>query len=102
MKKTIISYHFETSEVLKDIANNQLQKLSTMFSRITSYSLAMGDHPDPDFPQSAELIVHIPQKSLTAKSEKATYKKAVHDVVENMKRQPKHNKEKNYITNFSF
>ena len=47
----------------------------------------MEDHPDPNYPQSAELIVHIPQKFNGRKSAKNTYEKAIHDVVENMKRQ---------------
>lgn len=94
MKTTITSRHFEASDQLKDFANEHLQRLSRVFDRITSCSLVMEEHPDPDFPQSAELIVHIPQKSLTAKSAKTTYEKAVHDVVENMKRQLKRYKEK--------
>lgn len=94
MKTTITSRHFEASEQLKDFANDHLQKLSTVFNRITSCSLVMEDHPDPDYSQSAELIVHIPQKSLTAKSAKNTYEKAIHDVVDNMKRQLKRYKEK--------
>ena len=94
MKTTITSRHFEASEQLKDFADTRLQKLTTVFDRITSCSLVMEEHPDPDYPQSAELIVHIPQKSLTAKSTNSTYEKAVHDVVENMKRQLKRYKEK--------
>ena len=94
MKKIITSRHFDASEQLKDFANDHLQKLPTVFNRITSCYLVMEEYPDPNFPQSAELIVSIPQKSLTAKSAKATYEKAVHDVVENMKRQLKRYKEK--------
>jgi ribosomal subunit interface protein len=94
MKTTITSRHFEASEQLKDFANEHLLRLSRVFDRITSCALVMEEYPDPDFPQSVELIVHIPQKSLTAKSAKNTYEKAIHDVVENMKRQLKRYKEK--------
>ena len=89
MKKIITSRHFEASEQLKVFANDYLQKLTTVFNRITSCYLVLEEDPDHDFPQSAKLIVHIPKKSLNAKSAKATYEKAVHDVVENMKRQLK-------------
>ena len=67
MKKIITSRHFDASEQLKDFANDHLQKLPTVFSRITSCYLVMEEYPDPNFPQSAELIVNIPQKKPNCK-----------------------------------
>jgi ribosomal subunit interface protein len=94
MKKNITSRHFEASDQLKDFAHEQMDKLTHIFDRITSCSLIMEKHPDHDNPQGTELVVHIPQKSLTATSNKETYEQAIHDAVENMKRQLRRYKEK--------
>ena len=94
MKKTITSRHFEASDQLKDFAHEHMEKLTHIFDRITSCSLIMQEHPDPDKSQSAELVVQIPQKSLTATSNKETYEQAIHDSIENMKRQLRRYKEK--------
>ena len=63
MKKIITFRHFEASEQLKVFANDHLQKITTVFNRITSCYLVLEEDPDPDFPQSVELIVHIPKKA---------------------------------------
>ena len=92
MKKIITSRHFEASEQLKDFANDHLQKLVTVFNRITSCYLVVNIQTLTFLNQ--QNLLYTFHKSLTAKSAKATYEKAIHDVVENMKRQLKRYKEK--------
>ncbi len=96
MNVTFTARHFEASQNLKNYAQDSVQKLTQYFDRIVSCSIVLAPNADNNAPQKAELIVKIPNKTLTAEVSAEVYEKAISEAVDNLSRQLKRYKEKKF------
>ena len=88
--------HFDASTNLKTYSEDAVTKLQQFYDRIVSCSIVLEPHADNDNPQQAEIIIQIPNKTLTATEIAPKYEQAVLAAVENLSRQLKRYKEKKF------
>lgn len=90
--------HFDASTSLKTYSEEAVTKLQQFYDRIVSCSIVLEPHPDNENPQKAEIIIQIPNKTLTASETAPKYEQAVLSAVDNLSRQLKRYKEKKFTT----
>jgi putative sigma-54 modulation protein len=88
--------HFEASNQLKEFSKDAVSKLENFYDRIVSCSIVLEPDPSDETPQKAELIVKIPNTTLTASESAEKYETAILAVVDNLSRQLKRYKEKKF------
>jgi len=96
MKTTFTARHFDSSTSLHTYSVDAVQKLDQFFDRILTCDIILQPAADEDNPQQAELNVKVPQKLLTAKVKAPSYEQAMNMVVDNIARQLKKYKQKNF------
>jgi len=96
MKTTFTARHFNPSQELHTYSEDAVQKLDQFFDRITACDIILEPVPDEETPFQAELNVKVPQKLLNAKEQASSYEKAINEVIDNIARQLKKYKDKNF------
>ena len=96
MNITFTARHFDASNNLKTFSEDAVSKLEQFYDRIVSCSIVLEPTASPKTPQKAELIVKIPNTTLTASESAEKYEQAVQMAVDNISRQLKRYKEKKY------
>lgn len=96
MKTSFTARHFQASEDLKTYCLDSVEKLEHFFDRIMSCDIILEPVPDDDNPQKAELNVKVPGSFFNASESAPSYEQAIGDVVDNIARQLKKFKDKNY------
>ena len=75
-KHRLPARHFDASSDLKEYVAARLAKLEQVYDGITEVRIVFSGNGHPDKVKSAEVIVHVYQQTLTARSDGATHEEA--------------------------
>ncbi len=96
MKTTFTARHFNPSAELHTYSEDAVQKLDHFFDRILTCDIILEPTPDNEEPCQAELNVKVPGKLLNGSEQSESYEKSMNMVIENLTRQLKKYKNKNF------
>ena len=94
MQTQITARHFEANPELRDYASSKLTRLERYYDGITEARVVLSDDGGPATGKSAEIIIHVYQKTLSANSEGASHEQAIDRCMAAIRRQIKRYKAK--------
>jgi putative sigma-54 modulation protein len=94
MEAQITARHFEANPALRDYASERLSKLERYYDGIMEARVILSEDGGPAAGKSAEIIVHVYQKTLSANSEGTSHEDAIDQCVKALRRQIKKYKSK--------
>ncbi len=94
MQAQITARHFEANPALRDYASDKLTKLERVYDGITEARVVLSEDGGPAAGKSAEIIVHVYQKTLSANSQGTSHEDAIDRCVKALRRQIKKYKAK--------
>jgi len=94
MEAQITARHFEANAALRDYASEKLKKLERYYDGIMEARVVLSEDGGPAAGKSAEIIVHVYQKTLSANSQGVSHEDAIDNCVKALRRQIKKYKAK--------
>lgn len=94
MQTQITARHFDANPALRDYASSKLSRLERYYDGITEARLVLSDEGGPATGKSAEIIIHVYQKTLSANSEGTSHEQAIDRCMAAIRRQIKRYKAK--------
>lgn len=89
MQAQITARHFEANPELREYAVDKLNKLERVYDGITEARVVLSEDGGPAAGKSAEIIVHVYQRTLSANSQGASHEDAIDRCVKALRRQIK-------------
>lgn len=89
MQTQITARHFDANPALRDYASNKLTRLERYYDGITEARVVLSDEGGPAAGKSAEIIIHVYQKTLSANSDGTSHEEAIDRCMAAIRRQIK-------------